>query len=115
MSEIAVGRKLLTFINVFTVDPRNHEVLLTLLIDATERVICKLPGFISASFHRSEDRTRIVNYAQWESREAFDAMFRHPEAVKHMAAMRGLATSDRNFYDVVSVREVAPADRSCRA
>ena len=103
MVEIAAGRNLLTFINVFMVDPKDQERLLDLLVQATDKVICKLPGFVSASFHKSVDGSRIVNYAQWESREAFDAMFENPEVLEHFQAMRGIATGDRNFYDVVSV------------
>lgn len=29
---------------------------------------------------RSLDGTKVVNYAQWASREAFQAMLRHPQA-----------------------------------
>ncbi len=103
MTEIATGTDTLTFINVFTVEPKNQEPLLELLIEATDQVISKMPGFISASFHKSVDGTRVVNYAQWKNREAFETLFTNPEAVRHMMNMRGLATTDKNFYEVVSV------------
>ena len=36
------------------------------------------PGFVSANIHVSTDGTRVVNYAQWESAEAFQAMLADP-------------------------------------
>ena len=32
----------------------------------------KLPGLISANFHRSLDGTRVINYGQWLNREAIE-------------------------------------------
>ena len=103
MTEIVTGTSTLTFINIFTVEPKDQDHLLELLIEATDQVISKMPGFISANFHKSFDGTKVVNYAQWKSREAFEALFTDPEAVRHMMNMRGIATTDKNFYEVVSV------------
>ena len=103
MAETATGNETLVFINVFTVEPKDQDHLLELLIEATDQVISKIPGFISASFHKSFDGTRVINYAQWKSRETFETLFANPEAVRHMTNMRGLATTDKNFYEVVSV------------
>jgi heme-degrading monooxygenase HmoA len=36
------------------------------------------PGFVSANIHRSLDGKKVVNYAQWESKEAFEAMGKIP-------------------------------------
>jgi hypothetical protein len=33
-------------------------------------------GFISANLHRSFDKTRVANYAQWERKEDVEAMFK---------------------------------------
>jgi glycerol-3-phosphate responsive antiterminator len=63
-----------TLINVFVVDPHDQKKLVTLLEQATEPVICTLPGFISTNIHKSLDGTRVVNYAQWKSKEDFEAM-----------------------------------------
>jgi heme-degrading monooxygenase HmoA len=59
------------------------------------------PGFISANIHKSFDGTRVVNYAQWRSREDFEAMRRNPEAGSHMAAAGALATYDPILCEVV--------------
>jgi hypothetical protein len=59
----------ITIINTYTAAPEPAEALLDLLIRAAETVRY-VPGFVSANFHINLDRTRVVNYAQWQSREA---------------------------------------------
>ena len=46
-----------------------------------------LPGFISASIHRSLDGTKVINYAQWRSQADFAA---------YLAEMQRRATVRRN-------------------
>ncbi len=62
----------MTLINVFTVEPEDQQRLVELWQRATDEVMRHLPGFVSANAHRSLDGTKVVNYAQGESREAFD-------------------------------------------
>lgn len=80
MSTIEKGRNILTLINVFAVSPEKQQDLVTLLIDATQQTMRHLPGFISASIHRSLDGKKAVNYAQWESMADLEAMRKNPEA-----------------------------------
>jgi quinol monooxygenase YgiN len=101
MTTIEKRRPLLTLINVFTVDPGRQEELVTLLTDATERTMKHLPGFISANIHRSLDGGKVVNYAQWESKSAFEAMRANPEAIPHMKAAAALAKFDPIVCEVV--------------
>jgi hypothetical protein len=44
---------------------------------------------------------RVVNDAQWESREAFEAMRANPDAVPHMKAAAALAQFDPILCEVV--------------
>jgi heme-degrading monooxygenase HmoA len=90
-------------INVFTVDPAEQQQLVELWEHATDAVMRHQPGFISATIHRSLDGTKVINYAQWESREAFAAMFRHPEASEHLARLAEIGTPDPALCEVVSV------------
>jgi heme-degrading monooxygenase HmoA len=95
-----------TLINVFTVDPDNAEELAGILTSATEDVMQHQPGFRSANIHLSADRSRVVNYAQWDSAEAYQAMFSDNAAREHMAAAAALAVSfDPHLYTVESVHE----------
>jgi hypothetical protein len=47
---------------------------------AAEEVIRHLPGFVSADIHAGLDGSKVVNYAQQGSEEAFTAMFADPTA-----------------------------------
>ena len=95
-----------TLINVFTVRPDRAQELAALLVDATEEVMQYVPGFISANIHVSTDGTRVVNYAQWQSAEAFTAMQSDPTAQVHMRAAAEVADGfDPHVYTVESVHE----------
>jgi quinol monooxygenase YgiN len=100
MSTIEKGNRILTLINVFTVEPENQEKLVKLLTDATEETMKHLPGFISANIHRSFDGTRVVNYAQWESQESFEAMQEDPRAAAHMQAAAAISQFDPILCEV---------------
>jgi len=103
---IEAKRGLCTLINVFTVEPARQEELVKLLEEATEQVMRHLPGFISANLHRGLEGTRVANYAQWASREHFEAMLRNPEAQKHMRAAAALVSRfEPHLYEVASTHQ----------
>jgi len=104
MSQITTGRRIATLINVFTVPPDRQQQLVDALTRATEDTIRHLPGFISASIHKSLDGTRVTNYAQWRSREHLEGMLSSAVAQPHLAEATALATSvEPHLYDVSSV------------
>lgn len=80
MAAILKDKKVVTLINVFTVERANQQKVLDLLVNATEKTMKNLPGFVSASIHKSLDGVRVVNYAQWRSQADFEAMTKNPEA-----------------------------------
>jgi quinol monooxygenase YgiN len=100
MPTINKGSDVLTLVNVFTVEPGKQDELVKILTDATEETMKHLPGFVSANIHRSLDGTRVVNYAQWASVEAFEAMKQDPKAGPHMKAAAGLAKFDPILCEV---------------
>jgi antibiotic biosynthesis monooxygenase (ABM) superfamily enzyme len=63
MATIAKDNDVVTLINVFTVEPGHQQRLVDVLVEATEAVMSKQPGFIAANIHRSLDGTRVTNYA----------------------------------------------------
>lgn len=83
----------LTLINVYDVEPDKQSELAKALSESTERVIRHQPGFISVSIHSSLDGRKIVNYAQWMSREHFDAFMKRPETQQQLRQFAGLARS----------------------
>jgi quinol monooxygenase YgiN len=95
-----------TLINVFIVEPDRAAQLAALLHTATQEVMRNQPGFRSANIHVSTDGTRVVNYAQWDSAEAYRAMLANPTTQQHMAEAAALASSfDPHLYTVESVHE----------
>ena len=101
MVQIASGNDVVTLINVFTVSPENQQKLIDMLVEATQKTMRHIPGFVSASFHKSADGSRVANYAQWRRAEDFEAMLRDPQAVRHMKPILELATNDAHLYEVV--------------
>jgi quinol monooxygenase YgiN len=104
MTTIEERAPLVTLINVFTVDPARAAELAELLRVATEEKMQFVPGFISANIHLSTDGTRVLNYAQWQSIEAYQAVFEDPGAREHMQVCAAVATSfEPHLYTVESV------------
>ena len=107
MPHISNDHDVITLINVFTVAPEDQQRLLDVLLEATESVISEMPGFVSANLHKSLDGTRVVNYAQWRSKEAFEAMLENPEAAGHIREAAKLAEKfEPHLYEVSFVDEV---------
>jgi quinol monooxygenase YgiN len=106
MSTINKGSDVLTLVNVFTVEPSKQDELVQVLTDATEQTMKHLPGFVSANIHRSLDGTRVVNYAQWASVAAFEAMQKDPKAGPHMKAAAGLARFEPILCEVAEAISV---------
>ncbi len=92
MTTIDSNKKICTLINVFTVDPEKHLELFENLKEATEKVMSKFPGYISANLHISDDKKILTNYAQWASLEDFLNMQKDEEAREHMKLAASIAT-----------------------
>ena len=106
MTIIEQNSEYATLINVFTVDPDRAAELAALLRTATEKVMRHQPGFRSANIHVSTDGTRVLNYAQWDTAEAYGAMLANPTTQQHMSAAAALAISfDPHLYTMESVHE----------
>ncbi|MEU8422276.1 antibiotic biosynthesis monooxygenase family protein [Micromonospora sp. NPDC048835] len=101
MAHIGIDQPVVTMVNVFTVEPANQQKLVDILIEATDAVMSKVDGFVSANIHASLDGTRVVNYAQWKSEEHFTAMLQSPEVHPHFGEVRAIATPERHLYKVV--------------
>ena len=51
------------------VAPEQQQALIDGIADEVERHFKQYAGFVSASFHASEDGRRVANYGQWLSKE----------------------------------------------
>ncbi len=104
MPFIRTNAGIVTQINTFTVPEGGQQPLIELLREAAE-FASTIPGWRSASLHRSLDGTRVVNYAQSDSLEA---------ALQVIERLRAAGFLDRNaeygqahpgLYDVVFTLE----------
>ncbi|HEU4349229.1 MAG TPA: antibiotic biosynthesis monooxygenase family protein [Actinoplanes sp.] len=90
---ISVQNHLVTLMNVFTCPEDRQNALVAALDEATVELFVKQPGFISANIHASLDRTRVVNYAQWASQDAFEITMGRQDVREHMAEIMTIASS----------------------
>lgn len=100
MSKIEANKGVITQINVFTVKPENLQPLIDLLIEAADSVK-DVPGWLSANIHRSLDGTRVVNYAQCESFEAWEAVMEKLKAGNFLDRNKRLGEAQPGLYEVV--------------
>lgn len=82
-----------TLINVYEVERERQAELAGLLAEATEKVMRHQPGFVSVNIHCSFDGARVVNYAQWASKDDFDRLMKSPEAQMQMKQFAAVAKS----------------------
>jgi quinol monooxygenase YgiN len=101
MTTISKSDKLLTLINVFTVEPAKQQQLIDLLARATDTSVRHVSGFISASLHRGLDGTKVTMYAQWRSIEDYQAMRANPVASPYLQQALALGTFEPGMYEVV--------------
>jgi quinol monooxygenase YgiN len=99
--DISTTNRVVTLINVFTVEPTNQQRLLELLTRATEISVRHAPGFVSASLHRSLDGTKVTMYAQWRSVEDYEAMRQDPAPLPFLQEALTIATFEPGIYEVV--------------
>ena len=109
MITISEDNKLLTLINVFTVEPAKQQELVELLIQATQSSVRYVTGFVSASLHRSLDGTKVAMYAQWRSVEDYQAMRNDPAAAPYLQRALALAKFEPGMYEVVETYAPAAA------
>jgi quinol monooxygenase YgiN len=101
LTTISKDHPLVTFINVFTVEPVNQQKLVDLLTLATETSVRQAPGFISAHLHRSLDGNKVTMYAQWRSMEDYQAMRANPGPQPYLQEALTIAKFEPEMYEVV--------------
>jgi len=95
-----------TVITTFEVTPGTCEDLLEELRLACNDFVSKQPGFIGAAMHVNDAQTRIANYTQWKSRDAFQKMLRSEKMRAYNRKFNDLCkTFEPVMYEVVTVSE----------
>ena len=67
---------MVTHINVFSVAPDKQQALVDSLIETVNEAK-KVPGWVSASIHKSFDGFQVVNYVQFASAAAAQTVTKH--------------------------------------
>ena len=91
MTTIDSNKKICTLINVFTVEPAKQQELFDSLVEASEKVMSKMQGYISANIHMGDDGKTVTNYAQWASLQDYQKVLAAPEVAEHLKTAAGLA------------------------
>ncbi|MFB7947570.1 antibiotic biosynthesis monooxygenase family protein [Kitasatospora phosalacinea] len=88
--EISPERDDYTVIIVLGVEPEDQQALLDTLT-APDEWVRTCPGYRSHSILRGTDGTFVVNYAQWDSKELYDAFHELPESERPQEVREGRA------------------------
>jgi quinol monooxygenase YgiN len=108
MSRIAERSGVFTLIITLEVQPENCDALVDVVSRNARDFMRHQPGFISTNLHRSADSTRVVNYAQWQSRELYEQARARDGFVELSAHVNRLADSvDPTVCEVVFTEERA--------
>jgi quinol monooxygenase YgiN len=100
--EISAGDHI-THLAEFRMMPANQPEMMKRTTVELDRAMNDAPGLISATFHRSLDGTRMFNYGQWESKEAFEAILKQPGFNPDKPYWEGLARNEFHLYNVVHI------------
>jgi quinol monooxygenase YgiN len=103
---VSLNREVVTLINVFSVEPDKQQDLIDLLREGTERWMSRIPGYLSASFHKSKDGRRVINYSQWRSVPDIEAMRQNLDVRQYLQRVAALAKSETIVCDVSYVHHV---------
>ena len=95
LTRLDPGAGYVTTMNTYTVAPERAEEVLDYLVRSATETVRYVPGFVSMNFHMSLDRTQIVNYGQWKSREAIAAARVNPKIVALMSETAKIASSSK--------------------
>lgn len=104
MPIIRTGSGTVTQINTFTVAEANQQALIELLTEAA-RFSRDVPGWLSASLHRSLDGTRVVNYAQSDGMDSARLVIDRLRAAGYLERNAAIATAHPGLYEVAFTLE----------
>ncbi len=103
------GGLIVQILSLFTLDKADEEAFLQAW--ASDAEFMKLaPGFISTQLHRAlGDSPTYLNYAVWESTEAFRGAFSHPQFLAKLAAYPASAKAQPHLFQKVAVPGICVA------
>lgn len=92
-------RPSVVLINIYRTTPGRQDELLHLLEGVARDVMRRLPGFISAAFHKGVDGQSVALYAEWESVEAWREMAKNAEMEAAMTPVFAMSKCEPMLFD----------------
>jgi heme-degrading monooxygenase HmoA len=112
MPLIRVHAEYVTMINYFKVNPRDQADLMRVQEEDLSLFGRKQPAMRAASFHRSIDGDRVINYAHWSDLSGLAAWRQSADFKAHMDRMAGFEfTVDPHPYQIVGLSKGIEAPR----
>lgn len=99
MPAIAKNNDVITVIIIFAVEPERQQELLDTIVEFLETVK-QQSGFVSSSLHKSLDGVRVMNYAQWKSREDYQAFINDSQVQSKGAKLAEFQIHESHIYEV---------------
>ncbi|NJM68643.1 MAG: antibiotic biosynthesis monooxygenase [Acaryochloris sp. RU_4_1] len=93
----------LAHIAEFRMAPHNQPRMVELAKEHIRSAMTQ-PGLLTASFHRSLDRTRVINYGQWSSAKDIEKLRQQPGFGSQKPYWEGIAENEFHLYEVVHVQ-----------
>ncbi|KVX60318.1 antibiotic biosynthesis monooxygenase family protein [Burkholderia cepacia] len=107
--QIGIDAEPVVLVNLFTLAPADEADFLSVWKDDAE-FMKQQPGFISTQLHRAlGDSPTYLNYAIWESAEAFRAAFTHPGFVAKLSAYPSSAVASPHLFQKVGAAGICTA------
>lgn len=107
--QLAIEAAPVVLINLFTLDAADEARFLEVWEDDA-KFMKRQPGFISTQLHRAiGESPTYLNYAVWESTEAFRAAFTHPDFTAKLGAYPSSAVATPHLFQKVGVSGICTA------
>ena len=107
--QLGIDAAPIVLINLFLIDAADEQALLDAWTDDAA-FMKRQPGFISTQLHRAlGDSPTYLNYAVWDSTEAFKAAFTHPEFIAKLSAYPSSAVASPHLFQKVAVANICTA------
>ena len=103
MKQSVIGKdnSVLTVIFEFETEPEKQKELSEKIQGLVRNIVSKTPGFISSHLHLSTDGQKVLNYFQWESKEAFDDFRADEEKQQHIRPVIKPYGPKPRMYEIV--------------
>ena len=107
--QLAVEASPVVLVNIFTLDKADETTFLEVWQDDAA-FMKRQPGFISTQLHRAlGDSPTYLNYAVWETTDAFRAAFSQPEFRAKLSTYPASAVASPHLFQTVAVPGVCVA------